>query len=533
MNKAARIAFEEFLEEVSKESQDVKIIAPVLNVEGDFDGLPEPDLNNALQWFEIVEPLLYDYIFQVPGAQIEGKAIIAAQGIVEASYMHLEASYFESEGAEKAYQKYRRTGEIGDGIHKTLPPKLIVGPQKAPVPIEGQEFDDWLVVEAQGWNIQIILQKYSRDEHLWKILSDEDDPDSKKIPALSSEKLVKAAGQWKEYLLKFPPEPVRRKGASEDRRPEYNAAAGALRPKTPAQAERIEKRQQLLEERGIDERDPLAVCAVRTKKKFDNKELDSEAGETKIQIPRMPERARSLGKAPRRTLRTVDVKKRWEATAKQCGLLLEPFYSEQGDLIGYSPPLEDFLFADELFDRSVLSMPSPEIEGLWPRNVLTKPDRRKKDRKPDLLIVKSLERRRREKKDARGRPWSTEMKLREMGTKFPLGTEPKVYLLGPRTGNLYPAKFISYGEHLGDYLPGEFRKRYGHLFTSETVLALLLRQPPYLPQGQKKQFTYLPPGERLVVCFEDELMNILQGQELMRMADLHRYLENPLTHRAH
>ena len=119
-----------------------------------------------------------------------------------------------------------------------------------------------------------------------------------------------------------------------------------------------------------------------------------------------------------------------------------------------------------------------------------------------------------------------------MGNKFPAGTEPKLYLLGPRTGNLYPANFISYGDHLGEYLPDELRKRYGYLFTSETVLALLLRQAPYLPQGQKKQFTYLPPGERLVICFEDELMNILQGQELMRMADLHRYLESPLSHRA-
>ena len=130
-------------------------------------------------------------------------------------------------------------------------------------------------------------------------------------------------------------------------------------------------------------------------------------------------------------------------------------------------------------------MPSPPIAGLWCRNNLTKPDRRKKDRKIDLLIVKSLERRRRERVDARGRSWSTEMKLREMGDKFPVGTEPKLYLLGPRTGNLYPANFISYGDHLGEYLPDELRKRYGYLFTSETVLALLLRQAPYLPQGQK------------------------------------------------
>ncbi len=539
MNKAAHKAFKEFIRSVGQEAEDVRIIAPVLNAEGSFDGLPLPDLYSATDWFEIVEPLLYGYLFKVPGALIEGKAIIAAEGIIEASFFHLE-------NPEQEYSNYKKTGEISSGQYKLLSSKLVVGPQKEPLLIEGEEFDDWLELRTggTGWSIPIILKPY--DEALW-LVQDEDDPDATPSPALASEKLEEAAKRWRQFCETAPR--IQRRAAAKLLRDEREAARGRMSKDKIAQRRQLRRayRLEVLAARRIDRidlKDPLLVCAVRTKKKFENRELDEGSPAVQVKITRMAERARSLGLAPKRGLRTVTVHKQWEGPAKECGLLLEPQYKgaqykgaqykgaqykgeqyQVNELPVYSAPKGDFLFADEFFDENVLDMPSPLIAGLWSRNQLTKPDKRKRDKKPDLLIARSLERRRRDKVDARKRPLSVEKKLREMGDKYPLGTEPRTYLIGAKTGNLYPAKFVRYGDHLQKYLPSEFRAEYGHLFTDETVLARLLRQEPYSAGTDKPSFIYLPPEERLVVCFEDELVNVVRGQERMKMADLHRYLE--------
>jgi hypothetical protein len=516
MNQAAHRAFDAFLNAVAQEAEEVRILAPVLNAEGAFDGLPHPDLESARSWFEIVEPLLYAYLFKVPGALIEGRAINAAEGLTEASFFHLE-------DPQKAYSVYEKTGQIGDGQYKLLSSKLVVGPQKEPVVIEAEEFDDWLELKAgaAGWGLPIILRPY--DEQLW-LVPDEDDPDTAPAPALAPETLEEAANRWRLVCETRPPRTHR---AARRRRDEWAGAQGRIRQGRieEARQQRRAHRLEIVAKHGQDLRDPLLVCAVRTKKKFENKELSKDAPASQTKVPRMAERARALGEEPKRRLRIVNVKHRWEVTAKECGLLLEPRDSK-GELIGFEAPPEDVLFADEIFDENVLEMPSPLIAGLWSRNHLTKPDGRKKDRKPDLFVARSLERRRRDRVDARGRPWSVERKLKEMGDKYPKGAEPRTYLLGARTGNLYPVKFIRYAEHLQAYLPEEFREKYGHLFTDETVLARLLRQAPYVPEGRRLPFVYLPQRERLVVCFEDELVNVVQGQERMKLADLHRYLES-------
>lgn len=221
---------------------------------------------------------------------------------------------------------------------------------------------------------------------------------------------------------------------------------------------------------------------------------------------------------PRAKLRKVEVKQEWEEPARVYGLLLEPVKEADGRE-AYTVPDGDLLFAEEVFDKDLLERPSPMLGWFGTRNMLTKWGKSKQDKRSITGVVRTLERRRREA------PGTDREKMRRMGEKFPPGTEPKTYVFGVRTGNLYPAKFIRYIGHLKKELP-EYSK-YRAVIGDETVLAELKYEDPYLPSVDEigEALVYKVPEKRLVICFEDELMTISSGEERMIRADLHRYFE--------
>lgn len=502
MNKAAMRSFKKFVEEARKESDHVRIFSNVLNTEGLFEGL-FPQIEYAVEWFEIVEPLLYQYICRAPHALITGKVIIAAEGILETSYDHLSDPW-------KGYKAYLRTGKIKDGTYKVLAPKLLVGPYKDPVVIDGEKYDDWLRVEGAdtGWQYRdILLSRY--DPALWVVPEDIDDDDSPMGPALSYESMQEAAGRWREVMASLPDRP----SAREERRKLESERLAQKRLKE-AQLAR-EKRVKELEREGVDAGGKWIVPAVRIGRKLRKWEGKKPKALIQVEIPRMAERARLLGVLPRMTLRMVQIKEGWRLTGEQCGLLLDP----NDDKTECTAPKEDFVFADAVFNEAALAAPLQEVALGLSRNQLEKPNRNSRIRPPDKAFVLSLERRRRESE------LTIEEKIKEMGGKYLYGREPKTYYVGKRTGNLYRVKFLRY---VGNLKP-KAAEKYAELITQETVLAELLQKNPYIPmrglENAGLRLKYRPEAGRKIICFEDELVNIVHGEEKMRLADLHRYLE--------
>ena len=500
MNKAAMISFKKFVEDVRKESDHLVIFSSVLDTEGLFEGL-FPEAEYAIEWFEIVEPLLYRYICRAPHQLTKGKVIIAARGILESSYSHRNDSW-------KAYKAYKKTGRIRDGEYKLLSAKLLVGPYKDPVVIDGEEYDDWLQFEGTdtGWQYKkVILDRY--DPALWLVADDVDDDDSPIGPALDYESVKEAAERWKEVRATLP----ERLSAREERR---KLAISRLSAKRKQEDKLREKRVKELERDGVAAGGKWIVPAVRIGQKLRKWEGKTPKALLQVEIPRMAERARSLGLLPRMTLRMVQIKESWRLTGAQCGLLLEP----NDNKTECTAPDEDFLFADAVFKDRIQGAPLQKVIFDLPRNVLEKPGNRK-GRLPDMVIVGGLERRRRESE------LTIEEKVKEMGEKYLYGAEPRTYYIGKRTGNLYRVRFLKYVGHL----KSKAAEKYAELITQETVLAVLLHHNPYIPQrGIEKAelgLKYVPQAGREIVCFEDELVNILHGEERMKLADLHRYLE--------
>jgi hypothetical protein len=194
------------------------------------------------------------------------------------------------------------------------------------------------------------------------------------------------------------------------------------------------------------------------------------------------------------------------------------------------------LFAEEVFDRATLARPSPGIMGTWPRNLLSRWGYGKKQKPPTMAIAGSLERWRKEKhgfdrffktEDSREREKILKRLMKDVGEKYRPGAEPKTYYLGHRTGNLYPAKFLHYVDYLMTSKELPEGSKYAPFVTNETVLAQLLYEDPYVPEAHRtEELKYRPPSRTLILCFEDELVNIVPGLERMRRADLHRYIES-------
>jgi hypothetical protein len=502
MNKAAMRSFRKFIEEARKESDHVRIFSKVLNTEGLFEGL-FPQIEYAVEWFEIVEPLLYQYICRAPHALITGKVIIAAEGILETSYDHLSDPW-------KGYKAYLRTGKIKDGTYKVLAPKLLIGPYKDPVVIDGEKYDDWLRVEgaATGWQYKdILLSRY--DSALWVVPENPDDDDSPMGPALSYECMQEAAERWREVRASLPDRPSPR----EERRRLEGERLAQMRLKK-AQLAR-EQRVKELEREGVDSKGKWTVPAVRIGQKLRKWEGKKTKALLQVEIPRMAERARMLGRLPRMTLRMVQIKEEWRLTGEHCGLLLEP----NDDKTECTAPKDDFVFADAVFNEAALDAPLQEVALGLSRNQLEKPNRNKKMRPPDKAFILSLEKRRRESEQP------IEEKIKEMRGNYLYGREPKTYYIGKRTGNLYRVRFLKYVGHLKP----KASEKYADLITQETVLAELLPKNPYLPlrglENAELRLKYRPEAGRKILCFEDELVNIVHGEEKMQLADLHRYLE--------
>ena len=528
MNKAAMAAFREFLASVREESEDVVITSPVLNMKGHFDGLL-PGLGYAEDWFEMMEPVLYEYLLKVPTSLLRGKALIIAEGIIESSYSHYEDSW-------KAYKNYRKTGKVGSGEYKLLSSKLIVVAQNDPswVTIEGERYDDWLGCKDadKGWGIPVILKPY--DPALWIVPEDPLEDDSPMGPAFSYERLEELAHQWREHCRTAKPRKTPRKERALQR--VEQVLQGAER-----EMQRFEKRIGVLVGHGFDERDPYLVPAVRTRRKLKDTYPWPNKLPVRVNIPKMGERWRmegalkggpegATGRKALTRMRMAEVKERWRGAGHRWGVLLESI--EEG--AGYGPPSEDFLLAEEVFDRTVLARPSPGLAETWPRNLLSRWGYGKKQKPPEMAIAWSLERWRKEKhgydrffktEDMNERDKILKRLMKDTGEKYRPGSEPKTYYLGPRTGNLYPAKFLHYVDYLSKELHEE--SKYRPFVTNETVLAELLYEDPYVPEAHRaEELRYRPPSGTLILCFEDELVNIVPGLERMRKAELHRYIES-------
>ena len=501
MNPLAKATFDLFLDEVFREAKTAIIRAPILDHDGLFDGLA-PDLNGASDWFDLVEPVLYDYLLKVPGAEIEGRAIIVAYGIIEASFYHLE-------NADKAYAAYKRTGEIGEGEYKLLSTRLAVGPQKDLITVDGREYDDWLVLRAAWDGLMTPVA-----DRMKMILKDEDDPDSELVPALAFEELKELAEKWMV---------IRKESENAEKRfvPRQEKDLHKLKESFDKRMELMQKRSEVLQKRRLEppgNKDPFDVPGYRTWHKLNRQGTTIQETGMKVVIPVMAERARLAGKKPKAYLKMADAKGSWLSVGKRCGLLLEPEQrSERGEVV-YTAPEGDLLLADEVFSEEALSIPDPGINGIS-RNDLKKWGKGKSIRRSRLMILATLERRYREEKI------SESAMMSKMGEKYRKDEEPKLYVVGKKTGNLYPAMYIRYIWHLAEYLPKG--SKYLKLITRETVMAELRNELPYIHSsiGKKFEHPYRLPRSLKVLCFEDELVMIQPGTERMRPADLHRYLE--------
>lgn len=519
MNKAAMAAFRAFLAAVREEAEDVIITSPVLNMKGHFDGLL-PGLGYAEDWFEMMEPVLYEYLLKVPTSLLRGKALVIAEGIIESSYSHYEDAW-------KAYNNYRKTGKVGSGVYKPLSSKLIVVAQNDPswVTIEGEKYDDWLGCKDadNGWGIPVILKPY--DPALWIVPEDPLEEDSPMGPAFSYERLEELANQWREHCRAAKPRTTPRKERSLQR--VEQVLQGAER-----EMQRFEKRIGVLSGYGFDERDPYLVPAVRTRRKLKDTYPWPNKLPVRVNIPKMGERWRMEGATGRKAvtrMRMAEVKERWREAGHRWGVLLE----KAGDGRNDEAPSEDFLLAEDVFDRATLARPAPGIMG-YQRNTLSRWGYGKKQKPPEMAIARSLERWRKEKHgvdrffktdNLKERDRILKRLMKDTGEKYLPGSEPKTYYLGPRTGNLYPVKFLHYVGYLSKELPEG--SKYQPLVTNETVLAELLHEDPYVPEAHRaEELKYRPPDNKLILCFEDELVNIVPGLERMRRADLHRYLES-------
>lgn len=513
-NKAAQQAFEKFIWLLENEERvkDAVISAPLLNEHGLFDG-KFPGLEMAREWFEIVEPLLYEYMLRFESAKIEGKALIIAKGITAASYS-------AQVNSEQAYRRYLRTGEIGEGEYKLLPQKMAVARWNSRtqnrVEIGGVTYEDWIeakdVFEAAGLQVEKRIQMAPEN------LDAEDGP---MTPGLSYERILEAVERWDALCATAP---GRKRGRSVAENLSRAQVASKVRmTQMQVRLAKAQERRKLLETQP-NLKDPMIVCAANTRIRLRNASPLNEFN--RVQITRMPERAKLQGKKLKSShavgVRMVDVKREWMFTGQRYGVLLDQI--EEGDGLVYQAPEEDFPFPAQVFEGEVYAWSdhtskhnAPYTKGRRGLGRLTLPGE---------IVNNLLERRYREQ------PLGYTELVKRMQPKYGTGEAPKLYYLGPRTGNLYPAKFIRKAKFLKAALPERLKdSEYAKYLTKEAVLALLLKEPPYtlfetfdLPYRFPERMMQ-GRDERLIVCLEDELVNVLPDEERMVRADLHRYLE--------
>jgi hypothetical protein len=181
-------------------------------------------------------------------------------------------------------------------------------------------------------------------------------------------------------------------------------------------------------------------------------------------------------------------------------------------------PRQDFRLAEEVFENNNTDNMN-QVE-YYARNSSTDPELR-------LQYAEQSLNRKIEREVKRGISREQAIK-RFLKPRFAHGEEPKVYLLGKKTGNLYPVRFVRYVGHMKEILkPGSWKWRE---ITKRSVLVELLDELPWMPVGADSleigecgvEYTTGVGKGALVLTYEDELVTV-EGDR-MRPAALHRFL---------
>lgn len=481
MNKAATKVFAEFVKAAFRENPNFQIIVPML---GEDVYISPIGYANAMDWFEVMGPALEEYIAGEQETNIGDKAFILA----------------------KDYGTYIDAGNYTSLSY--LDARLAVVPKENIVVIDGAWYDEWLYLSTDR-----TLEVYSKI------------PQGDEGPLMSDQERHRLARECDELPAMFPVEIQPDKDIW--RIPQTRIFEKLRRYASQKDGEIRWKR---VEKYG------MKVVNVPYKTGTYNELVTNLS----VKLPRFVcrEQAR-IGRETRR-LMTIDrrgndvfsekevrptlvkgvLKDEWLFAARKWGIAGNVL-REEGNLVVLEAPKQDFRLMEEVFEGQIADTPSP-VE-YYARNSSTDPELRLQYAEQSLV-------RKVEREVKRGISREKAIK-RNLKPRFAQGEEPRIYLLGKKTGNLYPARFIRYVGHMKELLkPGSMKWRE---ITKRSVLVEVLDEVPWMPVGADSievmeegnteyKVEYRVCKGALALTYEDELVTV-EG-ERMRPAELHRFM---------
>jgi hypothetical protein len=469
-NKAIQGVFEEFLNLIG---ETAKLKLPILD-DKENQLTHKLPAHEAIMWFGLCEPLIFKLVSREMPMMVEGKALILAER---------------------------------DGVE--LPERLVMNGQEVLIEIDGEKHDAYLRIE-RGHHIETYSQIRS-------VISDDDVEDFDYLvpkPILSAEEQRMLRSEWA----------IKQANVGEiDGGVFANPAIRAIRycranfvrmpdgqfNLTTFSKERRKQGRRSENVKGVTIPIIRSACAEQAR-------IGSKVGK-KLITKRVWRRGEIVEED---VLTTVEIlpaleKVRQPESRLQAGMKWGLFLDQKEG--AYHAPKSDFTLAEKWFKPEQLAIDPPILEV---RGRMTSKYAAERVQYAEEALRREAIRQMRLNKDEEA---SVEQYMgRLLEPRYPIGEEPPLYLLGKKTGNLYPAELIRYIGYLREHL--KVNSKSWRITTPQLVMIRLKEELPWLPEEAEDLDKALYRNDWIgkeLICYEDELF-VLNGDQI-KIAPLHRF----------
>jgi hypothetical protein len=442
----------------------------------------------AVQWFEVAEPVLYRYILKEIGKRIGGKAlfIAAVDTVPIGKYLVMAEQYVSAQYEGQEYDlwlspKEAKTGiEIYNKIPKVPEDEFDLENSRL-VPLLSQEDHDFLVDCLLIYrNFKFMPGQVERAKPKVELLAP-----LKSLYALPAERTIRELRRVAKLNANGSLEPLDR-GRGPLRRTLTQLKVKVLR---------MACREQVRLGREVQMR--LAVKKI----KVGNRTVTGE----KIVEERIKPRLAEVLQPENRLFAAI----KW-------GVLLERVSEKQ-----FKAPDNDVLLAEKMLTSEQMSQVC-DNKRHYGRNISNDPKLRAPYAENRLFEIARRAKARAVRVEKPIEDYVAEL-IRE---RYPQGGEPRLYVLGHKTGNLYPVRFLRYVGHLRPQFRLNTKK--WRDTTDRLVMASIEKGLPIFSREAdpftEHGYEYINDWEnKRILCYEDELVTV--SKDRIVPAELHRFEE--------